>query len=132
MNHLLFPVVSLPTPSTFYISVSPPQQELLNTIAVQGNFTAKHLGKESREPQNYTYLEIKLFCKTSKYVVPDLRFLMSFSIWAVVLFTYFLSFFQMKTWGGAQYVKLSLSGWCCSKNYSSSMYGGPKITFRHK
>lgn len=47
----------------YFLFYPPPQEKVLNTMAVQGNFIAKHLGKESREPKNYTYWETKLFCK---------------------------------------------------------------------
>lgn len=42
-------LIAVPTHSVFYVSFGIPGEELLNTIVVQWNVIAKHLGKEKRK-----------------------------------------------------------------------------------
>lgn len=73
---------TVPTHSVSYVSSSMPQEELLNTTAVQGNFTAERLGTiKSLIFENRTVLQNRV----SMYTVPKLRFLKSFSVQAAVI-----------------------------------------------
>ena len=73
---------TVPTHCVSYVSSSIPQEELLNTTAVQGNFTAEHLGTiKLLIFENRTVLQNRV----SMYMVPKLRFLKSFSVQAAVI-----------------------------------------------